>query len=98
MLSIWKQRRLSLKGKITTLNNLALSPLIYVSSVVDTLTKAIDEVNMIIQAFIWDNCTSKIAQNTLLQKIEKGRLKLHYFPTKVHALKLSRIKRLIRKK
>ncbi len=44
MLSIWKQRRLSLKGKIKILNNLALSPLIYVSSVVDTPTKVINEV------------------------------------------------------
>ncbi len=49
---------------------------------------------MIIQAFIWDNSTSKIAQNTLIQKIQKGGLKLCHFPMKVHALKLSWIKRL----
>ncbi len=47
------------------------------------------------QAFIWDNSTSKIAQNTLIQKIEKGGLKLYHFPMKVHAFKLSWIKRLI---
>ncbi len=52
ILSIWKQRRISLRGKITILNNLALSPLLYVSSVVDTPTKAINEVNRIIQDFI----------------------------------------------
>ncbi len=37
--------KLSLKGKITILNNLALSPLIYASSVVDTPSKAINEIN-----------------------------------------------------
>ncbi len=62
ILNIWKQRKLSLKGKITVLNNLALSPLIYASSVVDTSSKAINEINSLIQAFIWDNSTSKITQ------------------------------------
>ncbi len=33
-LNIWKQRKLSLKEKITVLNNLALAAIIYVSSVV----------------------------------------------------------------
>ncbi len=34
--NIWKQRKLSLKGKITVLNNFALAPLIYVASVINT--------------------------------------------------------------
>ncbi len=82
ILYIWKQRKLSHKGKIIILNNLALSPLIYVSGVVDTPTKAINVINSLIQAFIWDNSTSKIAQNTLIQKIEKGALKLRHFSMK----------------
>ncbi len=86
ILNIWKQRKLSLKG--TILNNLALSPLIYTSSVVDTPTKAINEIKSLIQAFIWDNSTSKIVQNTLIQKIEKGGLKLCHFLMKVHAHKV----------
>ncbi len=50
---MWKQRKLSLKGKITVLNNLALAPIIYVSSVVNIPVKAIEEINNIIQNFIW---------------------------------------------
>ncbi len=76
ILNIWKQRKLSLKVKITIHNNLALSPLIYASSVVYTPSKAINEINNLIQAFIWNNYTSKIAQNTLTQKIEKGKHRL----------------------
>ncbi len=83
-----------MKGKITILNNLALSPLIYASSVVNTPIRAANEINRTIQAFIWDNSTSKIAHKTLLQKIEKRGLKLCHFPTKVNALKLSWVKRL----
>ncbi len=43
--NIWKQRKLSLKCKITVLNNLALAPIIYASSIVNTPNKAISEIN-----------------------------------------------------
>ncbi len=44
------------------LNNLALAPLIYVLSVINTPTKAINEINNIIQNFMWDGSTSKISR------------------------------------
>jgi hypothetical protein len=98
VLNIWKQRHLSLKGKITILNNLALSPLIYVSSVVHTPKNAIAEINNIVQNYIWDNSTAKISQKTLIQSIEKGGLKLCHFETKVKALQVSWVKRLLSEK
>ncbi len=91
-LNIWKQRKLSVKGKITVLNHLALAPLIYVASVVDTPKRAIQEINNATQNFIWDGNTSKIAQQTLIQSIQNGGLKLCHFETKVRALKLSWVK------
>ncbi len=57
---------------MSKINNLALSPLIYASSVVDTPSRGINEINSFIQAFKCDNSTYKIGQNTLIQKIEKG--------------------------
>ncbi len=60
-LNIWKERKLSIKGKITVLNNLALAPVIYVSSVANTPNKAVEEIYNVIQNFIWDDSTSKIA-------------------------------------
>ena len=95
VLNIWKTRKLSLKGKITILNNLALAPLIYVSSVVSTPDLAIKEINNTVQNFIWDGSTAKIAQKSLIQSIEKGGLKLCHFGTKVVALQLSWVKRLV---
>jgi len=95
LLNIWKQRSLSLKGKITVINTLALAPLIYVSSVTNTPKKAITEINNLIQNFIWNGSTSKIAQNTLIQQIDKGGLKLCHFETKIKALKITWVKRLI---
>ncbi len=53
-LNICKQRRLSIKGKITIINSLALVPLIYVSSVISTPQRVINEINNIVQNVIWD--------------------------------------------
>ena len=94
VLNIWKQRKLSLKGKVTILNTLALPSLIYVSSVKDTPKRAIEEINKIILDFMWDGKTSKISRKTHSQNIEDGGLKLCDFETKVKALKLSWVKRL----
>ncbi len=68
---------------------------IYMSSVVNIGEKAIKEINNIIQNFMLDNSTSKIAQKILIQKIENGGLKLCHFETKVKSLQLSWTKHLI---
>ncbi len=60
LLNIWKQRALSLKGKITIINTLALVPLIYVASIIDIPKNAITEVNNIIHHFIWDGKHPKL--------------------------------------
>ncbi len=94
-LDIWSQRNLSIKGKITILNNLALSPLIYISSVIHTPQRAIDEVNKLIANFIWSGKNAKISRKTLSQSIDNGGLKLCDFKTKVEALTLSWVNRLV---
>ncbi len=43
---------------------------------------------------MWDGSTSKISQQTLIQSIQNGDLKLCHFETKVKALKLCWVKRL----
>ncbi len=57
-------------------------------------TRILKETNNIIQNFICDVKTAKIAQNTLIKNNEHGELKLCHFVTKVKALKLSCVKRL----
>ncbi len=89
ILNIRKQRKFSLKGKITV-----IAQIIYASTVVNTPNKAICEINNVIQNFIWDGTTTKISQKTLIQQIVKEGLKLCHYETKVKALKLSWIKRL----
>ncbi len=56
-LNIWKERNLSIKGKITVLNTVALSPLTYVSSVILTLIRVFKEIDEITQDFKWNSKT-----------------------------------------
>ncbi len=56
-LNIWKQRTLSIKGKITIVNTLALSPLIYTSTLIDTTKEALKE--------IYDICQLEMHTQTL---------------------------------
>ncbi len=88
-LNMWKQRTLSIKGKITIVNTLTLSALRYTSSFIETPPETLKETNHIIQNFIWKGKTANFAQNMLIGNIEQGGLKLCVFPTKVKALKLS---------
>ncbi len=74
----------------STGNNLI--PLIYVSSVITTLTRVYKEVDNIIQDFIWNCSTSKLSKATLTQNINNGGLKMCYFQIKIKALQLSWIK------
>ena len=95
ILQIWKQRDLSLKGKITVLNNLALSPLVYISSVISTPQQVITEVHNLMRDFLWGGKKPKIAFDTLTQEINKGGLKLCNFQVKIKSLLLSWVKRLL---
>ena len=47
ILSSWKCRRLSLKGKVTVINILAISPLLYLASVIHVPAQVIQEVKKI---------------------------------------------------
>ncbi len=92
LLNIWKQRNLSIKGKV--INSLALSPLIYLSSVFSTPKRVTDEVDKIILDFLWNGGSAKIAKSTLVQSVENGGLKLCDFQCKKEALLIAWVKRM----
>ena len=94
-MKVWKGRKLSLKGKITVINNLALPPLLYVGSIIHVPNIVFKEVKKHITDFIWDSKPSKIAYNVLIQGIQDGGLKLVDLETKVKSLKLAWVKRLL---
>ena len=54
-LEMWSKRHLSLKGKIEIVNTLALSPLLYLCSIISVPKIVIKEAKDIILKFIWDS-------------------------------------------
>ena len=61
LLSTWKCRNLSIKGKITVISTLAISPLLYLANVIYVPPQVITEVKDIIVDFRWDGKPPKIA-------------------------------------
>ena len=92
---IWRQRNLSLKGKITIINSLAASLLIYPCSTLLTPQVIIKEIDKIFFNFLWNGNTNRIAKNTVIRKIDDGGLKMIDFESQIKALKLTWIKRAI---
>ena len=76
LLKGWKCRHLSLKGKITVINTLALSPLLHIANTVHVPQRVFSEVRKVISEFLWDGKPAKIFYDTLTQPIESGGLKL----------------------
>ena len=95
LLSTWKCRSLSIKRKITVINTLAISPLLYLANVIYVPPQVIAEVKDIIIDFLWDGKPPKIAYNVLIQSFKKGGVKLIDFESKVKALKIGYVKRLL---
>ena len=94
LLNIWSSRNLSLKGKVIVINNLALTPLLYVSGIIHTPVKYIKEVKTLVLNFLWNNKKPKIKYNVLVQNTNQGGLKLTDFECKVSSLKINWVKRL----
>ena len=88
-LAMWKCRNLSLKGKITVINTLVISPLLYLANTIHVPTQVIMEVKPIVVDFIWDGKPSIIAYNVIMKSIEDGGLILVDFQNKVKAEKMT---------
>ena len=78
-----KCRSLSIKGKLTVINTLAIFPLLYLANVIYVPPQVITEVNDIIIDFLRDGKPPKIAYNVLIQSIKKGGVKLIDFESKI---------------
>lgn len=90
----WKRRKLTLFGKCTVINSLALSKLIYVASILEIPDEDyIKRINKLIYNFIW-NKTDRIKRNTLIGHVKEGGLGITDVDSKIKALKASWVPRL----
>lgn len=90
----WKKRKLTIFGKSCVVNNLAVSKLIYIASILPLPENDfIKKVNRAIFNFIW-NKHDRIKRNTLIGKIEEGGIGVIDIELKLKALKASWVNRL----
>ncbi|KAL9960119.1 hypothetical protein ACROYT_G033528 [Oculina patagonica] len=93
LLNIWYPRNLSLYGRITILKTLALSKLVYNTSMLSFPYSFVKTVNQTIKSFIWGK-TAKIKHTTMIGPKEKGGLNMPDFDIVNNSLKVTWIKRL----
>ncbi len=95
VLNMWSQRDLTLKRKIIVIKSLALSRLLYASSILCVPDTFIDEVEHDIFNFIWNGKPPKVKTSTMISDISDGGLKMPHFRTMVKAQKVMWVQRLL---
>ena len=75
ILNLWKQRWLSLAGKIQTFKSLIASKPVYIATMKGIPQEVLDDLKSIHNEFIWDGKRAKIKHSTLIGKYEEGGFK-----------------------
>ena len=92
LLNIWKQRWLSLAGKIQIFKSLIASKPVYVSTMTTISDKFCETLQSLQKEFIWDGRKAKIKHSTLIGDYHLGGLKNVDIPSKIFSLKFTWIK------
>lgn len=87
-LRVWKGRKLKLRGKITVVNGLIMSKLMYTMNVLDAPERVIREIDKVISDFIWDGKGVRIAKEILENDYKDGGLKLVNLERKIRAMRI----------
>ena len=95
VLNLWEYRGLSLAGRILVFKSLAISKLIYASTIKCPSKQILDQMNNVHKSFIWDNKKPKIKHSTLIADYSEGGYKDIDIETKISALKVTWVKRLL---
>ena len=94
VLNIWKNRKLTLIGRINIVKTLVLSKLIFNSSNLSLPKDLPDTINNMILNFIWEGKPPKIKKTTVIGHKNKGGLKMIDFKVMETVLKISWINRI----
>jgi hypothetical protein len=95
LLKIWRQRDLSLKGKVTVLKSLALSQLVYPLSVLAAPKWVLKDSSKLFYKFLWNDKNDKISRNTIEKNISDGGLKMINIEVLTESLRLRSLRHVI---
>jgi hypothetical protein len=95
ILKLWRQRDLSMKGRVTVLKALAISQLTYPLTYLSVPKWVVTEANTLFYKFLWDDGVERVARITLQRDIALGGIKMVDLETTAKVLKLKWITRLL---
>ncbi len=88
MLERWKERNLTLFGKIVILKTLAISQIVYNLSLLEIRPETIKHINKSMFSFLWHS-RDRIKRNVLIGEYENGGLKMIDIECKIKSPPLS---------
>lgn len=94
LLNLWRQRALSIKGKITIIKSIALPQLLYICSNLAVPEWFTQKVNTCMFHFIWSANMDKVKRTTIIGKIEDGGLKMIDLESMIKSQRIMWIRRL----
>ena len=94
VLQIWRQRFLTLQGKITIFKSLAISKIVFIAYLANFPDYILKTLKKIQNDFLWNGKRAKLKHQTLCNSYEMGGLQSVDIDFKIKALQLSWIKRL----
>ncbi len=94
VLDQWKRRDLTLMGKILIIKTLAISSLIFTSTMITLPNKYIKTINNILFGFIWPS-RDRIKRNTLIGEKKDGGLKMVDFQSLSESMKAGWVLRIL---
>ena len=95
LLNIWKQRWLSLAGKIYVFKFLVASKPVYVATMISLLQKFCDTLKSLHREFIWNGKKAKIKHSSLIGEYRDGGLKdVDLIDGEIISLKISWVRQL----
>ena len=97
ILNIWKQRWLSLVGKIQVFKSLIASKPVYIATMKSLSQNVLDELQRLQREFLWQGKSAKIKHSTMIGSYEKGGLKDVDLESKFQSLQIIWVRKILDK-
>ena len=91
---MWRQRDLTLEGKIVIFKTLALSKFVFLAQVLSIPNEITTTIQRIQREFLWNSSNVKIKHETICNDFQNGGLKNVDIPSKISSLQCSSVKKL----
>ena len=93
--NLWKQRRLSLAGKIRSFKSLTASKPVYIAAMKVLPKNVLDDLQVMHKKFIWDSKKPKIKDSTLIGLRKDGGFRDVDLPAKFKSIKFIWIEKML---